>query len=636
MTYRLEMKTKDLSQEKVRLIGKFFPNWVTETKNGEKVVLSIDFDTLKQELSDTIIDTQQERYQFTWPEKSKHRRLANCPTTKTLRPCFEDSVDFENTKNIYIEGDNLEVLKILRETYLGKIKMIYIDPPYNTGNDFIYNDDYAMSPGEFLSISGNNDDDGNRLFLNTTSNGRFHTDWLNKIYPVIILSKQFLSDDGVIFISIDDGELPNIRKICDEVFGENNFVSNFIWQSRSSISNDYEVSLNHNHTLIYSKNRTKLIFGGDEIDHSEYINPDSDPRGPWKLVPLDANHVGGNTVYPIKNPKTGVDYYPPNGRIWCYNKEGMDKLLKDGRIKFGLNDDSAPKRKLYLNERIEKGDVKTPSSLLMDVGTTKTGTTELMELFDNQKVFDYPKPVGLIQRLIQYGAPNGGIIMDFFSGSGTTAHAVMNQNSDSKNNYQFILVQLPEDLDLKLLQSKESVKKIVENEIRFLDSIDKPHLLTEIGKERIRRAGTIISNHCSDVDVGFRVFKCDSSNMKNCFYSSDEITRNTLDDYSDIIKDDRRPEDLLVQVMLELGIELSSRIEQMNVHGHTFFSVDGGYLVACFDDLIEDSTVIELSKEMSGCMYAVFRSGLSMCDEMLANIEQIFKTYSPQTKIRIL
>lgn len=314
----------------------------------------------------------------------------------------------------------------------------------------------------------------------------------------------------------------------------------------------------------------------------------------------------------------------------------MDKLLKDGRIKFGINDDSAPKRKLYLNERIEKGDVKTPSSLLIDVGTTKTGTTELMELFDNQKVFDYPKPVSLIQRLIQYGAPNGGIIMDFFSGSGTTAHAVMNRNVGSKNNYQYIMVQLPENLDSKLLQSKESVKKIVQNEIEFLDSIGKPHILTEIGKERIRRAGTIISKHCSDVDVGFRVFKCDSSNMKNCFYSSDEITRNTLDDYSDIVKDDRGPMDLLTQVMLELGIELSSRIEQKDVCGHTFFFVDDGYLVACFDDFVDDMTVVEISREISSCMYAVFRSGSSMSDEMLANIEQIFKTYSPQTKIRIL
>lgn len=296
------MQTKDLSQEKIRLIRELFPNCVTESRERkrERTVLSVDFDALRQELSDSIVEGPQERYQFTWPDKSKAKRLANTPTTMTLRPCREESVDFENTKNIYIEGDNLEVLKILHETYLSKIKMIYIDPPYNTGNDFIYNDNYSMPSEKYLSISGNNDDAGNRLFLNTTSNGRFHTDWLNKIYPVIILSKQLLSDDGVIFISIDDGELPNIRKICDEVFGENNFVSNFIWQSRSSISNDYEVSLNHNHTLIYSKNRNKLIFGGDEIDHSEYVNPDSDPRGPWKLVPLDANHVGGTLYIQLK------------------------------------------------------------------------------------------------------------------------------------------------------------------------------------------------------------------------------------------------------------------------------------------------------------------------------------------------
>ena len=302
--------------------------------------------------------------------------------------------------------------------------MIYIDPPYNTGNDFVYEDDFAESAAEYLANSGQFDEQGNRLVTNTESNGRFHTDWLNMIYPRLKVARDLLTEDGVIFISIDDNEVENLKKVCNEIFGEQNFVGNIIWQSRTSISNDDEISTNHNHTIIFSKNREKLSFGGDDIDESDYSNPDNDPRGPWKLVPIDANHVGGDTNYPIRNPKTGVDYYPPNGRIWCYNKSTLDSLMKDNRIKFGLTDDSSPKRKLFLNERKAKGDFKTPSSILLDAGTTKTGTTEIMALFDNHKVFDYPKPTSLLTRLMQYGyVNNNDIVLDFFSGSGTTAHA---------------------------------------------------------------------------------------------------------------------------------------------------------------------------------------------------------------------
>ena len=391
---KLKMHSLDVIGSNIEKIQQLFPNCVTERlgKDG-KPELAIDFEKLQAELSNEIIGEGEERYQFTWPDKRAANRLANTPTTMTLRPCREESVDFDHTQNLYIEGDNLDVLKALRETYLGKVKMIYIDPPYNTGNDFVYNDDFAQSRDEFEETSGLFDEEGNQTIdpmqRNTESNGRFHTDWLNMIYPRLKVARDLLSDDGVIFISIDDNEVENLMKICNELWGRSNFVGNIIWQSRTSISNDDEISTNHNHTLIYSKNRPCLTFGGDDIDASEYINPDNDPRGPWKLVPIDANHIGGDTVYPITNPKTGIQYFPPNGRIWCYNEQTLLKLMEDGRIKFGITDDSAPKRKLYYKERLIKGDCKTPSSLLLDAGSTKTGTEEIMKLFDKPKIRNY-------------------------------------------------------------------------------------------------------------------------------------------------------------------------------------------------------------------------------------------------------
>lgn len=349
---KLRMQSSNGVEDNIMKIAQLFPDCVTETvdeRSGQPKHL-INFEKLKQNLSDSVMSERAERYQFTWPDKSKAILLANSPINATLRPCREDSVDFDNTQNLYIEGDNLDVLKCLKETYLHKVKMIYIDPPYNTGNDFVYEDDFAQSSEEYLANSGQFDEQGNRMFTNAESNGRFHTDWLNMIYPRLKVARDLLTVDGVIFISIDDNEVENLRKVCDEVFGEQNFVGNIIWQSRTSISNDDEISTNHNHTIIYSKKRDELKFGGEDIDESDYINPDNDPRGPWKLVPIDANHVGGDTNYPIRNPRTGVDYYPPHGRIWCYNKATLDNLMKDNRIKFGITDESSPKRKLFVPE----------------------------------------------------------------------------------------------------------------------------------------------------------------------------------------------------------------------------------------------------------------------------------------------
>ena len=598
--------------------------------NG-RVEQAIDFDKLRQLLAHDVVEGPEQRYQFTWPDKRAAIRLANTPTSKTLRPCRAESVDFDTTQNLYIEGDNLDVLKLLRENYLGKVKMIYIDPPYNTGNDFVYNDDFAQGKTEFEQRSGLFDEEGNQTIdpmqRNTEANGRFHTDWLNMIYPRLKVARDLLSDDGVIFISIDDNEVGNLMKICDELWGRSNFVGNIIWQSRTSISNDDEISTNHNHTLIYSKNRSCLTFGGDDIDASEYINPDNDPRGPWKLVPIDANHIGGDTVYPITNPKTGIQYFPPNGRIWCYNEQTLLRLMEDGRIKFGITDDSAPKRKLYYKERLIKGDCKTPSSLLLDAGSTKTGTEEIMKLFDKAKIFDYPKPSSLIYRLLKYGfVKSNNIVLDFFSGSATTAHAVMQFNAEDGGNRKFIMVQLPEKTDPK----SEAYKAGYPN-------------ICEIGKERIRRAGKKIKEENKDkagidrLDTGFRVLKLDSSNMADVYYTPAETPiEQTLgfEAFEDNIKPDRTAEDLLFQVMPECNLPLSSRIEEREIHGKKVYAVDGNYLVACFDRDIDEQVITEIARMQP--YYFVMRDASAATDNVLDNFDQIFNAYSKETIRRIL
>ena len=645
---KLKMQSRDVVGGNVAKIAALFPQCVTERlgKDG-RPELSIDFDKLRAELSDEVLEEGQERYQFTWPDKRAASRLANEPVNLTLRPCREESVGKDgtpgvfNSENLYIEGDNLEVLKVLRETYLGRVKMIYIDPPYNTGNDFVYNDDFAQGKEEFEQTNGAFDAEGNQMHddpmqRNTEANGRFHTDWLNMIYPRLKVARDFLAEDGVIFISLDDKEVANMMKICSEIFGEQNFVGNIVWQSRTSISNDDEISTNHNHTLVYSKNRESLTFGGDDIDASEYVNPDKDPRGPWKLVPIDANHVGGDTNYPITNPKTGVDYYPPNGRIWCYNKATLDELMADGRIKFGLSDDSSPKRKLFLNERKAKGDCKTPSSILLDAGTTKSGTSEIMSLFDNEKVFDYPKPTSLISRLMKYGfIQDDDIVLDFFSGSGTTAHAAFSYSLAENKKVRFILVQIPENLDRNLTTASNDAKKSMRFAVRMLDAINKPHLLTEIAKERIRRAGKKVKEEAGlngqDLDIGFRVLKLDSSNMEDVFYTPDKFEPSLLDSLVDNIKADRSGEDLLFQVMLDLGIELSAKIERKEIAGKEVFSVDDNYLLACFDMDVNETTIEEMAKLLPTLL--VIRDASAANDNVLDNFDQIIASYSNEKKI---
>ena len=632
---KMKMETANLRDVAVDRLAELFPSCITETvdKNGNGT-RAVNFELLKQILSDTLIEGD-ETYEFTWVGKKAAILDANRPIRKTLRPYPEESVNWGETQNLYIEGDNLEALKLLQESYLGAVKMIYIDPPYNTGNDFIYRDSFSVDSDTYDAQSGSVDENGNKLFRNTDTNGRFHSDWCSMIYSRLTLARNLLSDDGVIFISIDEKESANLRKICDEVFGESNFVSNIIWQSRTSISNDYEVSLNHNHTLIYSKRRESLVFGGDPIDSEDYEKPDNDPRGPRKLVPIDANHAGGDTVYPVRNPKTGVDYYPPNGRIWCYNREGMQKLLDDGRIKFGLNDDSAPKRKLYLNERIEKGDKKTPSSILLDAGTTKDGTTEIMRLFDGEKVFDYPKPVEFIKRLIRYGAPVGGIVMDFFSGSGTTAQAVMEYARDNNVDLHYILVQLPEDLDESYQMANSSSKKALQNAIDLLDKMNKPHYLTEVSKERIKR---VIAEQKATLfeggDLGFRVFKVDESNMNDVYYSAGEYTQDLLSMMESNVKSDRTDLDLLFGCLLEWGLPLSMPYKSEQIEGCTVHTYNDGDLIACFDESIPDAVIKEIAHRQP--LRAVFRDSSFTGSPAKINVGEIFKMLAPDTRVKVV
>ena len=627
---RLSLQSADGVQLNLDALYQIAPSCFTEAaapKTG-KIKRMVNFDTLRQLLGDDAVEDAPEAYEFNWVGKRAARAEVLRPISKTLRPVKEDSVDWDTTQNLYIEGDNLEVLKLLQKSYLGKVKMIYIDPPYNTGNDFIYHDDRSRSQEEEDLAAGNIDSNGMKFRKNSDKFGRFHSAWCSMIYSRLMIARTLLKEDGVIFISIDDKEEGNLRKICNEVFGENNFVSNIIWQSRTSISNDDEVSTNHNHTLIYSKNRETLTFGGEDIDESDYINPDNDPRGPWKLVPIDANHVGGDTSYPIRNPKTGVDYYPPNGRIWCYNKQTLDELMKDGRIKFGLTDDSSPKRKLYYKERIEKGDVKTPSSILLDAGTTKTGTTEIMELFENQKVFDYPKPTTFIERLIKYGfVKKDDIVLDFFSGSGTTAHAAFNYNLREGQKCQTILVQFPENLDESLTSASTDAKKTIKVAIDYLDSLNKKHFIPEIAKERIRRAGKKIKEESplttQDLDTGFRVFRVDSSNYEEVEHTPKEWNQDQLDLFLNNIKSDRTDLDLLFGCMLDWGVQLSLPMTTEEVDGKNIYTVNEGDLVACFAEKVTDNVVRAMADKQP--LRVIFRDSCFERDADKINIYETFK-----------
>lgn len=635
---KLRMQSSNGVEDNITKIAQLFPDCVTETvdeRSGQPKHL-IDFEKLKQNLSDSVMSERAERYQFTWPDKSKAILLANSPINATLRPCREDSVDFDNTQNLYIEGDNLDVLKCLKETYLHKVKMIYIDPPYNTGNDFVYEDDFAQSSEEYLANSGQFDEQGNRMFTNAESNGRFHTDWLNMIYPRLKVARDLLTDDGVIFISIDDNEVENLRKVCDEVFGEQNFVDCLHWKKKK------QPSFLAKHTakvmeyvIVYAKNTFKL----------EKLSVEKVSDSNKKVININ-NKISSRIFKPgvrvKREEQTGIikagvytgrsmdveyknDIYYENGRttnevevvskfsdsqsnIDTFIQKDLLYITKNFLLRRDVGEEAAEKRKSITD------------LLLNDYGDNQESDKEFLELFD-KKYFDYTKPIKLIYNLVKSNFTEKGIILDFFSGSATTAHAVMQLNSEDGGNRKFIMVQLPEKTEEKSEAFKAGYKNIC-----------------EIGKERIRRASKKIKEESplttQDLDTGFRVLKLDSTNMQDIYYSPKDISQADLFSQVDNVKPDRTGEDLLFQVMLELGATLDSKIETTTVAGKTIYNVAEGYLVACFDPDVTDEVVKAIAQMLPA--YAVLRDTSMKDDSTATNFEQIFKTYSPDTVTKIL
>lgn len=628
----LKMHTPDLADENFKKLAALFPNAVTETKdeNGN-VVRAIDADVLRQEISATVVEGPQERYQFTWPDKKKSVVLANQPIAKTLRLDREKSVGKDgtpgniDTENIYIEGDNLDALKLLQETYLGKVKMIYIDPPYNTGNDFIYEDDFSQDADDYLGNSGQFDEEGNRLVQNTESNGRFHTDWLNMLYPRLRLAKDLLNESGVIFISLDDKESASFKMICNEIFGEKNFLECLIWKKRATPPNDKNIGRIHEFVYVYCKDIDKVSLGllpRNEASIARYSNPDNDVRGPWVASDLSANGKGGRIVqsciYPIENPNNGKTYYPSEGRCWLFNKEKMDLWIKEGRVSF-RDSTGAPFLKRYLSE-VRQG--LTLPTIMTEFGYSQTSAAEADKLFKRKGIFEYAKPTTLLNPLVRIGASQKeALIVDFFSGSATTSHAVMQLNAEDGGHRKFIMVQLPEQTAAKSEAYKAGYKTIC-----------------DIGEERIRRAGKKIKEESplttADLDIGFRVFKVDSTNMEDVYYRPADYNQGQMELFADNIKPDRTPEDLLFQVMLDLGILLSSDIQETEIAGKKVFSVAEGYLIACFDKDVTEETVKAIAQKQP--VYAVFRDSSMASDSVATNFEQIFETYSPRTQRKVL
>ena len=640
---KLRMQTANKADENFRKLAAMFPNAVTETinENGE-VIRAIDKDVLMQEIACTVVDGNEERYQFTWPDKKKSVLLANAPINKTLRPvrdnetvptgadsegkpyCSTGSMNFDTTENLYIEGDNLEVLKLLQETYLGKIKMIYIDPPYNTGSDFVYEDDFVQSADEYLANSGQYDKDGNRLAPNPESNGRFHTDWLNMIYPRLKMAKDLLTDDGVIFISIDDNEQENLKKCCDEVFGGQNFVAQLVWERAFSPKNDARfVSNSHDYVLMYAKDITQFVIGRlprTAEANARYSNPDNDPRGVWMSSDISVKTYNAECDYPITTP-SGRVIEPPAGRCWSLSKNAFLERLQDNKIWFGPDGNGVPRIKRFLTDLKHEGMAPTSIMFFRDVGHSQEGAQEVSKLLDGG-FFSGPKPQRLMQRLLTLAnLKSDSVVLDFFSGSASTAHAVMSKNAEDGGHRKFIMVQLPEKTGEKSEAYKAGYKTIC-----------------EIGKERIRRAGKKIKEDSplttQDLDTGFRVLKCDTSNMKEVYYNPAEYEASLFSSLEDNIKEDRTPEDLLFQVMLDLGVLLSSKIEETTIAGKKVFNVEDNYLIACFDSNVTEETIKAIAKQKP--YYFVMRDSSMANDSVATNFDQIFATYSPDTVRKVL
>lgn len=627
---KLKMQTENIADKNFETLSKMFPNALTETitgydDDGKPIVeRAIDADVLRQEISCKVVEGKDERYQFTWPDKKKAVLLANTPLNKTLRPSIRESINFDTTDNIFIEGDNLDALKLIQETYLGKIKIIYIDPPYNTGNDFVYDDSFKENINEYLENSGQYDENGNQLVKNIESNGRFHTDWINMMYSRLRLARNLLRDDGAIFISIDDNEVKNMRNICDEIFGESNFVNHIIWHKKYGAANDAKyLSDVHEHILLYCKNKAvwhpNLFERPDELN-AKYKNPDNDPRGPWVATNLSVKTYSAANDYIITSP-AGLQFSPPPSRCWVVSKEKYEEMLADNRITFGKDGLSRPYKKTFLSE-VQNGVVPTTIWSYDDAGHTIGAKSEIRDLFSDTKApFDTPKPTKLIKRIISMSESNthDDIILDFFGGSGTTADAVMQLNAEDNGNRKYIIVQMKEETQQK------SVARLVGFES-----------ISQICKERIRRAAQKIAeeNPEAKFDGGFRVLKCDSSNMKDIYYTPSETQQSLFDTYADNIKEDRTPEDLLFQVMLDLGVLLSSKIEETTIAGKQVFNVADGFLIACFDKDVTEETVKAVAEKKP--YYAVFRDSSMANDSVATNFDQIFASISPETVRKVL
>lgn len=632
MAEKLKMHSADIIGENISFIESRFPNAIVEAYDDEgKLTKKVDFEILKQELSHVLISDKQERYQMTWPDKKKSILLANSSINGTLRPYKDESVDFDNTQNLYIEGDNLDVLKILRETYLNKIKMVYIDPPYNTGSDFVYEDDFAENAEEYLNRSGQYDDQGNRLVTNTESNGRFHSDWLNMMYPRLKIAKDLLTDDGCIFISIDDNERTNLKKICDEIFGESNFVVTFPWRKRTAKSDvPFGVSQDFEWILCYAKSSSfRASVEGKERKY--YETPDF-PGRPWRIHDMTKQTTASerpNSFFTMVNPKTGDEYPCDPNRTWRITKDTFQKYYDANEIVFPGDYDflriSKPVARYFKDKDMLKdgelfGRVALSTKLPDDIGMSQDGTKEMKQLFENIP-FPFPKPQKLIKYLVNAVTKDDDIILDFFSGSATTAHAVMQLNKEDNGKRKFIMVQLPELCDAKSEAFRLGYKNIC-----------------EIGKERIRRASNIILEEndlfASEIDCGFRTLKLDSSNMKDVYYNPKNVIHSLLEEDIDNVKNDRTSLDLLFQVMLDLGVDLSAKIEEKKVGNSTLYIINESYLAACFDKNIDDE-VVKAAANIKP-VYVVFRDASFNSDSSNINCEQTIKIISPSTELKVI
>lgn len=632
-------QTPDLTQTNIDKIAALFPNCITETKDANgKLKRAVNFELLQQMLSDDIAD-KNEAYEFTWVGKNAAIVEANKPIRKTLRPYKEESVDWDTTENLYIEGDNLEVLKLLQESYLGKVKMIYIDPPYNTGNDFIYRDSFAASSDEYEEKGGTFDEEGNRLFKNTDTNGRFHSDWCSMIYSRLLLARNLLTDDGVIFISIDDDEVRNMKNICDEIFGQSNFISQLVWQKKQGGGNDSKyIAIEHEYILVYASNKSLLNefyekYTDDYI--KRYKEKDEKGRYFWDTF----KRKSGKQYYPITCPDGTILQYDEDGNeiSWLRSKERFEADIKEGEIriiKVGENWSVQFKQRMPLGKTPRS--IFTTETVISDKGTTSSGASDVYDYF-KKDVFSNPKPIELINFLLGFGVERNDIILDFFSGSATTAEAVMKNNVDG-DNLKFILVQLQENIDPMLNSSSANAKRIAENAIATLDELDKPHFITELAKERIRRAGKKIKeenpDNSKDLDIGFRVLKVDDSNMKDVYYSASEYEQGKLDMFESNIKEDRNDLDLLFGCLLDWGLPLSLPYTSEKVGKFTVHTYNDGDLVACFNEDVTEDVVKEIARKKP--LRAVFRDSSFSNSASKINVFEIFKMISPETSVKVI